>query len=148
MSAKRTAKPGTAGKPGKAMIASLAAAAHRARDNAYAPYSKYRVGAAIATASGKIHAGCNVENAAYPSGICAERAAIAAMVTAGDRDPIACVIVTGGKVPGPPCGMCRQVLVEFARKMSIILIGVHAGGETRRTLDLETLMPEVFVLKP
>ena len=130
-----------------ALIALLAAAAHRARENAYAPYSKYRVGAAIATASGKIHAGCNIENAAYPSGICAERAAIASMVTAGDRDPIACVIVTGGKVPGPPCGMCRQVLVEFARKMPIILIGVQAKGETRRTLDLETLMPEVFVLK-
>jgi cytidine deaminase len=129
------------------LIEALAAAATRAREHAYAPYSHYRVGAAIATRSGNVYAGCNVENAAFPSGICAERGAIAAMVAAGERDPIACVIVTGGKVPAAPCGMCRQVLVEFARTMPVVLIGLDGRRKTQRELELADLMPEVFELK-
>lgn len=138
------------------LVAQLIKVAHGARENAYAPYSNFRVGAAIITAEGHVFAGCNVENAAFPSGICAERGAISSMIAAGDRNPIACVIVTGGTDPAPPCGMCRQVLVEFARTMPIILVGVdearglRSGGKARevhRTLDLATLIPEVFVLK-
>ncbi len=127
----------------------LVEAATRARGRAYAPYSRYRVGAAIATESGVLYAGCNVENASFPAGICAERGAIAAMVAAGERKPIACAIVTGGKVPAAPCGMCRQVLVEFARELPILLVGLTTGGEpVRRRVELAKLLPDVFELAP
>ena len=133
-----------------ALVDRLVEAATRAREHAYAPYSDFRVGAAIATKSGAIYAGCNVENASFPNGICAERGAIASMVAAGDRDPALCVIVTEGEHPAAPCGMCRQVLVEFARKMPVVLVGLPRarGGKTKkRVLELSELMPEVFDLE-
>ncbi|CAN5520823.1 cytidine deaminase [soil metagenome] len=132
----------------EALLGKLVAEARRARKNAYAPYSNYRVGAALATESGKIFAGCNVENASYGATICAERNAILHMIAAGESKPKAIVIVTGGDKPAPPCGMCRQVLVEFVRDMPVVLIGESDAGDVRRDLELGTLMPEVFELEP
>ena len=125
------------------LMAKLVAAAKAARKNAYAPYSKYRVGAAIATKSGAIFTGCNVENASYGATICAERNAIGAMIAAGEAEPIACAVVTGGPKPGSPCGMCRQVLYEFAADMPIALVAEGA----RRDTTLATLLPDGFLLK-
>src|SRR5437899_11429121 len=88
--------------------------ARRALANAHAPYSRFRVGACLRASSGKLYAGCNVENAAYPVGQCAEASAIGAMVTAGDRRIVDVLVVTEGAQPCPPCGRCRQELAEFA----------------------------------
>ena len=92
----------------------LLAAARAIQLQAYCPYSHYRVGAAIRTASGLIASGCNVENAAYPLGSCAEAGAIAAMVALGERAISEIVVVTDGDSPGTPCGGCRQRIREFA----------------------------------
>jgi cytidine deaminase len=92
----------------------LLAAARAAREQAYAPYSRYRVGAALLDEAGRVHAGCNVENAAYPEGTCAEAGAIAQMVLAGGRRILAAVVVGEGAEAITPCGGCRQKLREFA----------------------------------
>ena len=128
----------------------LLAAARLARSRAYAPYSNYHVGAAILTRRGVVYPGCNVENATYGATQCAERGAIAAMVAAGDRDPVACVVVTGGPRPGSPCGICRQVLSEFARDMKIVLVAEDAAGRViaRSTQSLAALLPLAFRLRP
>lgn len=89
-------------------------AALAAQANAYAPYSRFKVGAAVLSASGRIHAGCNVENAAYPVGNCAEAAAIAAMVAAGERRIAAVLVLGEGEELVTPCGACRQRIREFA----------------------------------
>ena len=129
------------------LIGRLIATARAARAQAYAPYSDYRVGAAIATDDGRVFSGCNVENASYPAGMCAERNAVGAMVAAGASKPVACAVVTGGFKPGTPCGICRQVLVEFARDMPVILVAETPTGDVRRDLTLADLMPEVFELE-
>ena len=123
-------------------------AARAARANAYAPYSHYRVGAALLTRSGRIYAGCNVENATYGATSCAERSAVAAMVAAGDRAPVACVVVTAGPKPGAPCGICRQVLAEFARDMRLVLVAEGDGGKiiARKAARLAALLPQAFRL--
>ena len=131
----------------EAFLGRLIAAARTARAAAYAPYSDYRVGAAIATEDGRIFTGCNVENASYGATVCAERNAIGAMVVAGASKPVACAIVTGGSKPGTPCGMCRQVLVEFTREMPIVLVAETEAGDVRRDTSLEELMPDVFELE-
>src|SRR5919202_2457338 len=92
----------------------LLAAASAARANAHVPYSRFPVGAARRAASGRVHAGCNVENAAYPQGQCAEASAIGVMVAAGDRDIVEAAVIGGGEGLCSPCGGCRQRLVEFA----------------------------------
>lgn len=127
----------------------LARAAARARARAYAPYSRYRVGAALLTRSGAVHTGCNVENATYGATLCAERSAISSMVTEGDRDPIACVVVSSGPVPAAPCGICRQVLSEFARDMKLWLIAEDRTGNVvaRKTARLSALLPQAFRLR-
>jgi cytidine deaminase len=127
-----------------AIVARLVTAARAARERAYAPYSKYRVGAAILTKSGAMFTGANVENATYGATLCAERSAIAQMVAAGERDPIACAVATGGPRPGSPCGICRQVLREFARDMPIALVAEHAGRLSRRDTRLAKLLPDAF----
>lgn len=113
-----------------------------ARKNAYAPYSKFKVGAAIRTASGKIYGGCNVENVAYPEGTCAEAGAIAAMVAAGEQTIIEVLVVAGGDFRITPCGGCRQKIAEFAgQDVPIILADLDGNFETG---TLGALLPGSF----
>ena len=129
-----------------ALLDRLVQAATAVRDHAYAPYSKYRVGAAIATRSGEVFVGCNVENASYGATICAERGAIMAMVAAGERDPIACAVVT--RDGGSPCGMCRQVLAEHAHDMPVAMVAAEDPyGETGRVVTLAELLPLAFRMR-
>lgn len=119
----------------------LVEAALKVRENAYAPYSNYRVGAAILASRGRIFVGCNVENAAYPVCICAEQAAIGAAVTAGCRRFKAIVVATAGPKPAPPCGMCRQALSEFGPKLEVLLVSTEG---TREEWKLSALLPGAF----
>jgi cytidine deaminase len=121
----------------------LEIAALSVRRHAHAPYSHYDVGAALVTAAGHTYAGCNVENASYGLCLCAERTAIAKMVSVGDREPIALVVVTKGPVPAAPCGMCRQVLAEFALDLPIRLL-VDGDPKATRTTSLAELLPYAF----
>lgn len=121
----------------------LAAAATAAREQAYAPYSGYRVGAAILGGSGRVYVGCNVENASYGLCLCAERSAVAQMITAGERTPAAIAVATSGPEPGPPCGLCRQTLAELATTLPIALV---VNGKIAKTTSLEALFPEPFRL--
>lgn len=124
------------------MIDRLFEAARAARARAHAPYSKFRVGAAILSESGVIHVGCNVENAAYPEGACAETGAIAAMVLAGDRRIVAIAVFGDGVALVTPCGGCRQRIREFATPDAII----HCtnGEGDRSSFRLEELLPHSF----
>src|SRR5579871_1811753 len=117
-------------------------AAKAAFDNAYAPYSRFKVGAAVRTPDGRIFAGCNVENAAYPVGNCAEPSAIAAMVLAGGRRIAEICVVGAGEKLCTPCGGCRQRIREFADESTL----VHVAGPEglRRTFTLGELLPESF----
>ena len=119
----------------------LIEAARGARQNAYAPYSKYLVGAAALGKSGKVFSGCNVENAAYPSGLCAERVAIFKGVSEGEREFIALAVVT--KNAGSPCGGCRQVLSEFAEDDAEIVL-VDDAGKIRKRFLLKEILPDRF----
>jgi cytidine deaminase len=130
------------------LLAALVAEARVAQARAYAPYSGFHVGAALLTKSGRVFVGCNVENASYPAGICAERTAIVSMIAAGERDPVAMAIVTPGKRGGSPCGICRQTLSEFARDMPIALVGVDGDKEARRDTRLAALLPDAFDFEP
>jgi cytidine deaminase len=116
-------------------------AAIRVRASAYAPYSRFHVGAAVLTANGEVFAGCNVENASYGLTICAERVAVGTAVAAGHKQIVAVAVAsTGGH---SPCGACRQVLSEFGPAMEVILI--DADDPTKmRTTTLATLLPEQF----
>lgn len=113
------------------------------RRAAHAPYSNYQVGAALLTDSGRVFAGCNVENASYPLCLCAEKNAIGQMVAAGETRPIALVVVTRGPKAGAPCGACRQTLAEFALDLPIRLI-VEGVPAATRTTSLATLLPDAF----
>lgn len=113
--------------------------ARQARERAHAPYSHYRVGAALLGRSGRIYIGCNVENAVYPLSTCAERTAVVKAVSEGEREFVALAVVTENG--GTPCGACRQTLREFAEDL-IILIG-DAAGHYRQT-TLSQLLPESF----
>ncbi len=116
--------------------------AGRARERAHAPYSGFAVGACVRSDTGKLYAGCNVENAAYPEGQCAEATAIGAMVAGGDRRIVEVVVIGGGDEPCMPCGGCRQKLGEFAGPDT----PVHACGPegVRKTVTLGELMPLGF----
>jgi cytidine deaminase len=105
-------------------------------ERAYAPYSQFRVGAALVGADGAIFTGCNVENSAYPAGICAERSALAAAVAGGVKEFAMLVIASEADDPTPPCGMCRQALVEFAPRLLVVSYTKH-GVEA--TWDLATV---------
>jgi cytidine deaminase len=119
----------------------LAAAAAAVRANAYAPASRFHVGAAVLAADGRMFVGCNVENASYGLTICAERAAVCAAVAAGARELVAVAIATGLDDPATPCGACRQVLAEFGRDLQVVLVG---NGGRQRTTTLAALLPEPF----
>ncbi len=122
-------------------FAPLIQAARRARNNAYAPYSHYDVGAAVLTRSGKIFSGCNVENAAYPSGLCAERVAIFKAVSEGERDLVAIAVVTSNA--GSPCGACRQVFSEFAQDDAEVALADDSGS-VHKKFTLKEFLPERF----
>ena len=113
-----------------------------ARANAHAPYSGFKVGACLRAADGRLFAGCNVENVAYPQGQCAEAGAIAAMVAAGARLIAEVVIVAEGEKPCTPCGGCRQRLAEFAGPDTPVHVASPAG--VRATHTLGALMPHAF----
>ena len=126
---------------GAASLESARAAALAAMERAYAPYSNFRVGAVLVGDDGSVFAGCNVENSAYPAGICAERAALAAAVAGGGRRFDLLVVVTEADEPTPPCGMCRQALVEFGPDLAIVSYTRHGGEAHWR---LATLLPHPF----
>jgi cytidine deaminase len=117
-------------------------AAREAMAQAYAPYSRFSVGAAILSESGRIFAGCNVENAAYPQGACAETGAISAMLLAGERRIAAILVVGEGPELVTPCGGCRQRIREFARGDTPVHIAGPEG--VRRTFTLDELLPFSF----
>jgi cytidine deaminase len=118
----------------------LVDAARRAQSQAYAPYSRYRVGAALETEDGAIYVGCNVENASYGLTNCAERVAVGAAVSGGQRRFRRIVVVTDSDPPAPPCGACRQVLLEFGPDLVVESVG------PRRTMRwvLRDLIPASF----
>ena len=112
------------------------------RKNAYAPYSNFLVGAAIKAKNGSVFSGCNVENAAYPEGTCAEAGAIAAMIASGQREIIEVVVAADSQTPVTPCGGCRQKLVEFSNS-NVIVIFSNLNGEVGR-MTVEQLLPGAF----
>lgn len=121
---------------------SLLEAATKVRENAYAPYSRFKVGAAIRTASGAVYAGCNVENVAYPEGTCAEAGAIAAMVAAGETRIAEVCVIADSPAPVPPCGGCRQKLAEFAGQEVLVTLCTTDGKAL--TMTVADLLPGVF----
>lgn len=116
--------------------------ARAVRENAYVPYSRFKVGAALRTPSGRVHAGCNVENAAYPEGTCAEAGAIAAMVAAGETRIAELVVIADCPEPVPPCGGCRQKIAEFAAP-DVPVTMCTTDGRTR-VMTVADLLPGVF----
>ena len=123
------------------VVYALVEAALKARGKAYAPYSQFAVGAALLSEDGVVTVGCNVENASYPLGICAERAAIAAAIVRGYRSFQAIAVAGAGDRPLSPCGGCRQVLSEFGE---LWVIGAAAEGTGVRRWRLSQLLPERF----
>jgi len=117
--------------------------ARAARDNAYAPYSRFKVGAAIRAASGRVYTGVNVENAAYPQGTCAEAGAIAAMVLGGDTRIAEVAVIADAPVPVSPCGGCRQKLAEFAPPAVQVHMANMEGAQV--TMTMAELLPGAFL---
>lgn len=124
-----------------AELLELVAAAREARERAYCPYSRFAVGAAARTASGTIFPGCNIENAAYPDTICAERAALAGAYAAGQRAIVALAVIADTAAPVSPCGSCRQIMFELAPNAVIVL--ANLAGALRVTSTSE-LLPAAF----
>ena len=112
-----------------------------AMERAYAPYSGFRVGAALLGTDGSVAEGCNVENASYPAGICAERVAVGTAVSRGVRTFAAIVIATEADRPASPCGICRQVLMEFAPELPVLSV-TRGGGVAQWTMS--DLLPSAF----
>jgi len=123
----------------------LLKAAKSVRENAHAPYSNFKVGAAVRAASGKIYVGCNVENVAYPEGTCAEAGAIAAMVAAGEVELVEALVIADSPMPVSPCGGCRQKMAEFGAGDVVVTMTTMAGNSTEMTL--EQLLPGAFTVE-
>lgn len=119
----------------------LVSAALRVRENAHAPFSGFRVGAAVEDETGRIHTGCNVENATYGLTVCAERIAIFKAISEGARRFSRVAVVADTENLTPPCGACRQILWEFCGDVEIVLANLHGKTETMR---LGTLFPRAF----
>jgi cytidine deaminase len=134
------AKPTTAARSEK-QDDELVKRAVAALANAYSPYSKIRVGAALLAKDGRIFTGCNVENASYGLTLCAERAAVVAAVAGGARQFTAIVVATNLEHVLMPCGACRQVLSEFAPKLRVVVVGADGS---RREMSLGDLLPDAF----
>jgi cytidine deaminase len=124
------------------MPMTLLAAATFVRERAYAPYSRFKVGAAIRSDAGTIHVGCNVENVAYPEGTCAEAGAIAAMIAAGDTRITEVLVIADSPDPVPPCGGCRQKIAEFAGQDVKVTLCTTDGKVLEMTVA--QLLPGVF----
>ena len=126
----------------RADVQELFDAAVAVQANAYVPYSQFPVGAAVRSATGRVYVGCNVENAAYPQGWCAEASAIAAMVSAGERELAVVLTVCEGDMLSTCCGGCRQKIREFATSATVI----HAAGPegVRKSYSIEELLPDSF----
>jgi cytidine deaminase len=120
----------------------LLEAARQVRERAWAPYSRFKVGAAIRAGSGAVYQGCNVENVAYPEGTCAEAGAIAAMVAGGDTSIAEIVVIADSPEPVPCCGGCRQKIAEFAGP-DVVVTMATTDGKARRVTVAE-LLPGVF----
>jgi cytidine deaminase len=120
----------------------LLTAAKAVRENAYAPYSRFKVGAALLSTAGHIHVGCNVENVAYPEGTCAEAGAIAAMIAAGDRRIAEIVVIADSPSPVSPCGGCRQKIAEFADAGVKVTMCTTDG--LSQTVTVADLLPGAF----
>ena len=126
----------------RATVEDLLALAREVQHRAHVPYSRFPVGAALRTATGRVFSGANVENAAYPEGMCAEASAIAAMASAGERAIDTLVTVCDGDLLGTPCGGCRQKIREFATAATVIHVaGPHGIG---RTYTMDELLPDSF----
>ncbi|MBB3172504.1 cytidine deaminase [Endobacter medicaginis] len=129
--------------PPSADLSAAIAAAIDARGSAYAPYSGFQVGASVIDEHGRVHSGCNVENAAYPEGTCAEAGAIAAMIRAGGRRIVAAVVAGPDATPCTPCGGCRQKLREFGQAdLPVVIVGI--AGDRLLTRSLAELLPDSF----
>ena len=126
------------------MISELIEKALEAREKAYAPYSKFKVGAAVLTAGGKIYTGCNVENASYPVGICAERVAMSKAVADGETEFTVIAIVGSGENYCMPCGMCRQFMAEFCKEDFEIIVA--KGIDDYKIMKIGELLPYTFDL--
>jgi cytidine deaminase len=119
----------------------LVEAAREARERAYAPYSRFQVGAALLTADGTVFTGCNVENRSFGLCICAERTAVARAVASGHREFRALAVVTDTAPPAMPCGMCRETLAEFARELPVLCANL---ADERVVYRLEDIFPAPF----
>jgi cytidine deaminase len=121
---------------------SLIEAAREVRENAWAPYSRFKVGAAIRAESGRVHVGCNVENVAYPEGTCAEAGAIAAMIASGDTRIAEIAVIADSPTPVAPCGGCRQKIAEFAAPDATVTMATTDG--TVVTMSVAEILPGAF----
>lgn len=119
----------------------LLEAARQVRQHAHAPYSTFRVGAAVKGASGRIYTGCNIEISSYSHTCCAERVAVFKAVSEGERELVACAVITDVSPPAPPCGACRQVLHDFGPRMTVLM--ANTSGE-QVSAQLSELLPNAF----